>query len=131
MPALVVELLGGFAARRNDRSIPIFESDKTRGFAGLPGNGGGKAHRRETLAGLLWPEMPEQRARANLNQAVYSLRRTLEVAGCAATAAQQPPHAGTKSRFWPDHRCGCLRGGAGVVPPPYPQRPIPLRHLSC
>ncbi|MCZ7542599.1 MAG: tetratricopeptide repeat protein [Anaerolineae bacterium] len=35
------------------------------------------AHRRETLAALLWPEIPEQKARRNLSQALYNLRRVI------------------------------------------------------
>ena len=80
MPALVIELLGGFAARRDDKSILSFESDKTRALLAYLAVERGKAQRRETLAGLLWPNMPEKRARANLNQACYSLRRTCKTA---------------------------------------------------
>src|SRR5512143_2052314 len=34
-------------------------------------------HRRDTLIGLFWPEVPPERARASLNQAVHVLRRCL------------------------------------------------------
>ncbi|HEX6048672.1 MAG TPA: BTAD domain-containing putative transcriptional regulator, partial [Gemmatimonadaceae bacterium] len=34
-------------------------------------------HRRDTLVGLLWPELDQERARAALRHAVYRLRRTL------------------------------------------------------
>lgn len=37
------------------------------------------AHSREKLAGLLWGESPEKRARQSLRQSLYSLRRTLGV----------------------------------------------------
>ena len=34
-------------------------------------------HRRDTLVGLFWPDVPPERARASLNQAVHVLRRSL------------------------------------------------------
>jgi DNA-binding SARP family transcriptional activator/tetratricopeptide (TPR) repeat protein len=34
-------------------------------------------HRRDTLLGIFWPELPEERARAALSQALYVLRRAL------------------------------------------------------
>src|SRR5688500_3020324 len=34
-------------------------------------------HRRDTLVGLLWPELDQERARAALRHAVYRLRRSL------------------------------------------------------
>ncbi|MCP4210007.1 MAG: AAA family ATPase [Halieaceae bacterium] len=78
MPTLLIELLGGFAAHRDDNTLPVYESDKTRGLLAYLAVERGKLHRRETLAGLFWPDMPEGRARANLNQTTYSLRSTLE-----------------------------------------------------
>lgn len=36
-----------------------------------------RSHSREKLAGLLWGESPESRARQSLRQALYSLRRAL------------------------------------------------------
>ncbi|MCO6450200.1 MAG: AAA family ATPase [Caldilineales bacterium] len=76
MPVLIVRLLGGFSARWDgDSSALAFDSDKTRALLVYLAMAGGKEHRRELLAGLLWPDMPEHRARANLSQAIYSLRR--------------------------------------------------------
>lgn len=37
----------------------------------------GRAHRRESLAGLLWPDLSENRARRNLSQNLMELRRAL------------------------------------------------------
>jgi predicted ATPase/DNA-binding SARP family transcriptional activator len=37
-----------------------------------------QAHRRETLAGLLWPEQPESRARHNLRQTLLYLRQGIQ-----------------------------------------------------
>jgi oligopeptide transport system substrate-binding protein len=81
MSALKIELLGGIIARRDGQSIEAFESDKTRALLAYLAVKRDKTHRRETLAGLFWPEAPEARARANLNQAAYSLRHRLELPG--------------------------------------------------
>lgn len=40
-------------------------------------NSDGHAQRRDTLVGLLWPELDQRRARHALSQALYSLRRVL------------------------------------------------------
>ncbi len=86
MSTVVIALLGGFTARRDGTSSDAgdavrFESDKVRALLAYLAIEPGKAQRRETLVGLFWPETPEQRARANLNQAVYSLRHALEKPG--------------------------------------------------
>ena len=39
---------------------------------------GGRAHRRDALAGLLWPDEPEQRARRNLSTTLLNLRNALD-----------------------------------------------------
>jgi len=38
----------------------------------------GKAHRRERLAGLLWPDSSEENARSNLRHELWRLRKTIE-----------------------------------------------------
>lgn len=43
----------------------------------------GVPHRREKLAGLLWPESAEESARSNLRHALWRVRRSLEAAGSA------------------------------------------------
>ncbi len=43
----------------------------------------GMAHRRERLAGLLWPDSAEESARSNLRHALWRVRRSLEAAGSA------------------------------------------------
>ena len=46
-------------------------------LAYLAVNGGGKFHRRDTLVGMLWPELPQDRARAALRKALHYLRSSL------------------------------------------------------
>ena len=45
----------------------------------------GVAHRRERLAGLIWPDVPEADARRNLRRALWHIRKALE--------GQAPLHA--------------------------------------
>jgi predicted ATPase/DNA-binding SARP family transcriptional activator len=57
--------------------LSAFDSDKARALLAYLAVESGDAHRREVLAGLLWPESPEKRARASLSQALYNLRSLL------------------------------------------------------
>ena len=38
----------------------------------------GRPHRREALAALFWPEMPDQQARKNLRMSLYRLRQAID-----------------------------------------------------
>jgi predicted ATPase/DNA-binding SARP family transcriptional activator len=54
-----------------------FESDKVRALLAYLSVEGRRPHRREKLAGLLWPMLPESSARANLRVALTNLRKTV------------------------------------------------------
>ena len=99
MACLCISLLGAFGvvwaerppldgphATRHRRARPDspagepvtgFEADKARALLAYLAFESDRAHPRETLAGIFWPERPEKRARASLNQALYNLRRVL------------------------------------------------------
>ena len=49
------------------------------GFAGLFALLPDSPHRREVLAGLLWPEFPERAARSSLRNALANLRQSLVI----------------------------------------------------
>ncbi len=73
---LTVRLLGPFSAATNQTPLR-FRSDKTIAlFAYLLLNLNAPI-RRETLATLLWPETSDARARKNLRDALFYLRKTL------------------------------------------------------
>lgn len=60
----------------------------------------GSFHRRDTLLGLLWPELDQKRARAALRQSVYHLRRTL---GSGVVIGRGDEELGVDpSRLWCD-----------------------------
>jgi DNA-binding SARP family transcriptional activator len=77
MAHLSLSLLGPFQAALDGQTVAGFESDKVRALLAYLALEADRPHRRETLAGLLWPERPERSARRNLNQALYNLRRVL------------------------------------------------------
>jgi DNA-binding SARP family transcriptional activator/predicted ATPase len=77
MPSLELTFLGGFDVRLDGHALAGFESDKVRLLLAYLTIESGRPHRRESLAGLFWPESSERRARQSLNQALYNLRQVL------------------------------------------------------
>jgi serine/threonine protein kinase/tetratricopeptide (TPR) repeat protein len=73
---LEVRLLGKFAVTLAGRPIEIPSHPGQLLLAYLLLNAG-KTHRREKLAGLLWPDSDEANARNNLRQTLWRLRQTL------------------------------------------------------
>lgn len=77
MTKLVVHLLGGFRVELDGKAVYEFATDKARALLAYLVVEADRPHRRETLAGLLWPERPDTVARTNLRQALARLRRAL------------------------------------------------------
>ena len=77
MPRLCLNLLGTFQAILDDAPITNFESDKVRALLAYLAVESDRPQRRETLAGLLWPDMGERDARTNLRQALANMRKVL------------------------------------------------------
>lgn len=73
---LALRLLGQFEVRRDDQPVPI-ASRKGQALLAYLALQGGTVVRREQVAGLLWPDVPETTARTNLRQVVWRLRQTL------------------------------------------------------
>ncbi|HLO17717.1 MAG TPA: tetratricopeptide repeat protein [Anaerolineales bacterium] len=76
---LEVRLLGKFDLRRDGKPITIASRPAQSLFAYLILNAG-TSHRREKLAGLLWPDSLEETARDNLRHALWRMRKALESA---------------------------------------------------
>ena len=74
MACLTVNFLGTFQVQRDGQTVTGFESDKVRALLAYLAVEGERPQRRELLAGLLWPNMPEQQARVNLRRALMNLR---------------------------------------------------------
>lgn len=72
---LHVHLFGVPAVRRNDSPLPM--SSQMLGLLACLLLSPRRAHPRPLLAGLFWPDVPEDRSRRNLSNALYRLRQTL------------------------------------------------------
>ncbi len=77
MPRLTLSLFGPTQFTRQNDRIVEFAYDKVLALLALLATEADRAHRRETLAGFLWPDQDESSARHNLNQALWNLRATV------------------------------------------------------
>ncbi|MFL7792716.1 MAG: BTAD domain-containing putative transcriptional regulator, partial [Anaerolineae bacterium] len=77
MAHLALFLLGRFQVELDGEPIVAFESDKVRALLAYLAVEADRPHRREKLAGLLWPDRLEQDARRNLRYALSSLRAAI------------------------------------------------------
>ncbi len=80
-PLWRVELLGGLRAVAGTREVTRFQSRQTGYLLAYLAYFSHRAHPREELIEILWPEYTSDVGRGRLNQAVYSLRRELTVPG--------------------------------------------------
>src|SRR3990170_4914428 len=73
---LEARLLGKFDIRVDGRpvEIPLRAAQSLLAYLMLTP---GTAHRREQLAGLLWPDMPESNAKGNLRHTLWRIRKAL------------------------------------------------------
>ncbi len=78
MTAFSLSLLGPFQVTLDGDPIAGLTSAKARALLAYLAVEAGRPHPRQALAALLWPEHPEPRARANLSQALFLLRATLD-----------------------------------------------------
>ena len=77
MAHLSISLLGSFQATLDDQPVTSFGTNKTRALLVYLAIEANRPHRRDALAGLLWAEDPQPRARQSLRQALSHLRQTL------------------------------------------------------
>jgi DNA-binding SARP family transcriptional activator len=73
---LTIHLLGPFQVSLDGELIDGFHSDKVRALLAYL-SVEERPHRREKLAGLLWPDLPERSARTNLRHALANLRQVI------------------------------------------------------
>jgi DNA-binding SARP family transcriptional activator len=74
---LALYLLGPPEAYLDGEPVAGLASDKVRALLYYLALESDHAHRRESLAGLLWPDYPERSARTNLSNALSNLRTAL------------------------------------------------------
>jgi predicted ATPase/DNA-binding SARP family transcriptional activator len=77
MTNLSISLLGSFQVKVDGQPSTGFLSDKVRALLVYLAVEQARPFRREALAGLLWPEQPENKARANLRRALANLRQVI------------------------------------------------------
>ena len=78
MSSLKLSLLGSFQARLDNQPVDKFQSDKARGLLAYLIIEAEQSHRRDKLAGLLWPDYPNKNARDNLRHTLANLRLILD-----------------------------------------------------
>lgn len=77
MARLSIRVLGPFQTSLGGEAVSGFASDKVRALLAYLALSPGRPRRRETLAGLLWPDFPERSARTNLRNALANLRQVI------------------------------------------------------
>src|SRR5690242_15717043 len=77
MARLEMALLGGFHAAIDGTPVSGFDADKSRALLAYLAVEAAYPQRREVLAGLLWPEFPDEAARRNLRYSLFRLRQAL------------------------------------------------------
>jgi predicted ATPase/DNA-binding SARP family transcriptional activator len=77
MSKLEISLFGTMQVSVDGRPVPRFESAKVRALLAYLAAEAGKPQSRARLAGLLWPDWPEEAAQKNLRHTLYSLRKAL------------------------------------------------------
>ena len=74
MAHLTLSLLGSFQIMLDEQPLTGFKSNKVRALLAYLAVEAVRPHRRETLAGLLWPDWPDRDALSNLRYALSDLR---------------------------------------------------------
>src|SRR5438034_471853 len=76
-----IELLGGLRAKQGDRVVTHFQRQKVGALIAYLAYYPDRAHRREELIELLWPEVAAEDGRNSLRQTLFLLRQQLEPPG--------------------------------------------------
>jgi predicted ATPase/DNA-binding SARP family transcriptional activator/Tfp pilus assembly protein PilF len=77
MTLLTISLLGPLQITLDGEPITDFATDKARALLAYLIAEADHPHRRDTLAGLLWPDRPQRKARHNLRQTISYLRQAI------------------------------------------------------
>lgn len=77
MAELEIAFFGRYTCTLHGKPIDEFVYDKVRALLAFLAVESDRPHRREYLAGLLWPDQPEEAARKSLRQALSKLRQAI------------------------------------------------------
>jgi DNA-binding SARP family transcriptional activator/predicted ATPase len=75
---LQLALLGTFHLATGEGVTINLATDKVRGLLAYLAVEANRPHRREALAALFWPDMPDQQARSNLRLSLHRLRQAID-----------------------------------------------------
>ena len=78
MAGMTLRLLGTFEFAHAGKVIADFRTDKIRALISYLAVEADRPHRRTSLAGLLWSDMPEPTALRNLRKSLYRMHKTLD-----------------------------------------------------
>jgi len=99
-------LLGPFLAKVGPNQSITMTSKKAQALLAYLVVEGGRAHYREALAGLLWPDFAEGAARSNLRQALQILRRAVGDEGAPAAPlfllSRETVQINPEAQYWLD-----------------------------
>ncbi len=90
MSLLELTLFGPFRAALGEADLPAFRTDKVRALLAYLAVEADAPHRRESLAALLWPEMPDADALNNLRKTLHRLREPLGAMAGSLLTADRP-----------------------------------------
>jgi DNA-binding SARP family transcriptional activator/predicted ATPase len=91
MAHLSLSLLGPFQVTLDGQPVTGFKSNKVRALLAYLAVEADRPHRREVLAGLLWPDWPDRDALSNLRYALSNLRRVIGDRARAGGRDAEPP----------------------------------------
>lgn len=107
MKRLELHIFGSFEAILDGEPLTGFRSDKVRALLAYLALEGERAHRRRSLAALLWGEQGDQEANTSLRSALYNLRQVLAPLFDTGEEDQDTPPllivTRQSVRFNPDH----------------------------
>ncbi len=86
-----LSLLGAYQATRDGEPVTRFGSVKTQALLAYLAVEADRPHRRDALAGLLWPEEPDRTARNNFRHALSMLRQAVGDRGGSRAEGESPP----------------------------------------
>ena len=78
MAHLSLKLFGAFECYLDNTIVPDFYSDKVRALLAYLMMEANQPQNRAVLAGMFWPDLPEQKARQNLRLALFHLRKAIQ-----------------------------------------------------
>ncbi len=105
MPHLSIRVLGPFQVSLDGQPLSGFNSDKVRALLAYLALSPDHPRRRESLAGLLWPEFPERSARTNLRNALANLRQVIDDGAASPPflhSTRQTIQFNSQSDYWLD-----------------------------